>query len=121
MMANRTRYEDADLIFAKEHADLQRPSHEFGQPCQAIMTVHFRRVLKGAGVKMINPHGMRHTSATLTLHRAHVPVKVVADRLGHAKASLTLDVYAHSDDDAQQDAAARLDNVLSGTLVSNGR
>jgi integrase len=50
-----------------------------------------------------------------------VPVKVVADRLGHAKASMTLDVYAHSDDDAQRHAADRLDDVLSGTVVSNGR
>jgi integrase len=114
-MANRTRYQDFDLVFGKEHIDLQRPSHELGQPCQAIMTLHFRRVLKAAGVKSINVHGMRHTSASLTLHRAGVPVKVVADRLGHAKASMTLDVYAHSDDDAQQSAAERLDDVLSGT------
>jgi integrase len=50
-----------------------------------------------------------------------VPVKVVSDRLGQANASMTLDVYAHSDDDAQRDAATRLDDVLSRTLVSNGR
>jgi integrase len=64
---------------------------------------------------MINPHGMRHTAATLLLHQAVVPVKVVSDRLGHARASMTLDVYTHSDDDAQRDAAMRLDDVLAGT------
>jgi integrase len=41
-----------------------------------------------------------------------VPVKAVADRLGHAKASITLDVYTQSDEAAQQDAATRLDDVL---------
>jgi hypothetical protein len=38
MMANRKSYKDFDLVFGKEHIDLQRPSHELGQPCQAIMT-----------------------------------------------------------------------------------
>jgi len=52
---------------------------------------------------MINPHGMRHTSATLTLQRAWVPHQSRCWSLGHAKASMTLDVYAHSDDDAQRD------------------
>lgn len=39
-------------------------------------------------------HDLRHTHATLLL-QAGVPVKVVADRLGHADVSITLNVYAH--------------------------
>ncbi len=76
------------------------------------MTVHFRRVVKAASVKVINVHGMRHTSASLTLHRARMPVKIVADRLGHAKASMTLDVYAHSDSSRRRRGSMI---VLAGT------
>lgn len=39
-------------------------------------------------------HDLRHTHATLLL-RAGVPPHVVAARLGHADASITLRVYAH--------------------------
>jgi integrase len=115
MMANRNVYEDFGLVFAKEHIDLQRPSAQLGQPCAAVADRHFNRVLKAAGVKRISVHGMRHTYATLSLHDARVPVKVVADRLGHAKPSMTLDVHTHSDDEAQRNAAIGIDGVLSGT------
>jgi integrase len=39
-------------------------------------------------------HDLRHLHAT-TLQLAGVPVHVVANRLGHADASITLRVYAH--------------------------
>jgi len=39
-------------------------------------------------------HDLRHTHAS-QLHNAGVPVKVVSERLGHATASITLDVYSH--------------------------
>jgi len=70
-------------------------------------------VLKAANVKTISSHGLRHTCATLALHAAEVPVKVVADRLGHARASMTLDVYAHSEEEAQRKAAVGIDAVLA--------
>jgi integrase len=56
---------------------------------------------------------MRHTCATLLL-QAGTPVHIVSERLGHSKASMTLDVYAHVLPSSQLDAAARLDAVLHG-------
>jgi integrase len=93
--------------------DLQRPTARLGEPCQALADRHFRAVVDAAGVKMISPHGMRHTSATMSLHRVGTPVKTVAERLGHAKPSMTLDVYTHSDEEQQQKAAEGLDAVLA--------
>ena len=69
--------------------------------------------MKAAGVKTIGVHGMRHTCATLALEEG-LPVKVVADRLGHEQPSITLDTYAHATEGMQREAAARLDAVLSG-------
>lgn len=49
-----------------------------------------------AGEKLPNlkPHDLRHTAATLMLRR-NTPVEVVSRILGHAKVSITLDVYRH--------------------------
>jgi integrase len=56
-------------------------------------------------------HDLRHTHATLLL-RDGVPVKVVAERLGHAQASITMDVYAHVLGDMQEKAVDSIDAAL---------
>jgi len=50
----------------------------------------------GMGLELpaISPHDLRHTYATLALRRG-VPVEVVSKVLGHARVSITLDVYRH--------------------------
>ena len=52
----------------------------------------------------IRLHDLRHTWATLAL-AAGVHPKVVAERLGHATVSMTLDVYSHAIPALQADAA----------------
>ena len=37
---------------------------------------------------------MRHTSAS-NLHHVQIPLKLMQNRLGHSKPSVTLDVYTH--------------------------
>jgi len=112
-MANRTTYQDHGLVFAKEAEDCTKPTAALGQPCLALAGRHFRRVVKAAGVKLIKVHGTRHTAATLLL-QAGVPVQVVAERLGHAQISMTLEVYAHALPGMGRDAAARLGTLLGG-------
>lgn len=113
-MANRTTYQDHGLVFAKQAVDLQTPTAALGQTCRALVGRHFRSVVTSAGVKPITVHGTRHTVATLLL-QAGVPVQVVAQRLGHAQISMTLEVYAHALPDMQKDAAAKL-----GALLTSG-
>ena len=62
----------------------------------------------------IRPYDLRHTCATLLLG-AGENVKVVSERLGHASAALTLDVYSHVLPDMQQKAAHRLESLLFGS------
>jgi integrase len=66
-----------------------------GQPIATLSGRRFKKVVTAAGVKRIKFHGLRHTCATLILG-AGEPVHVVAQRLGHAKATITLEVYAHA-------------------------
>ncbi|GGO28464.1 tyrosine-type recombinase/integrase [Deinococcus humi] len=51
-------------------------------------------VQAGEKLPSISPHDLRHTFATLALRRG-VPVEVVSKVLGHARVSITLDVYRH--------------------------
>ena len=45
--------------------------------------------------------------------KAGVPVKVVAQRLGHAKTDITNDIYAHALPSMQKDAAAKMASLLT--------
>lgn len=73
----------------------------------------FAKLISAANVRRIKFHGLRHTSATLSLQTG-TPVHVVAAGLGHAKVEMTLNVYAHALPNQQQDAAAKLGAMLHG-------
>jgi integrase len=64
----------------------------------------------------IGLHGLRHSHASLLLG-AGASIKAVSSRLGHASAAMTLSTYAHLLPGADEDAADRLDKVMSGSKV----
>ena len=57
-----------------------------------------------AGEKLpdLSPHDLRHTYATLALRRK-VPPEVVSKTLGHARVSITMDIYRHVLDSERRD------------------
>jgi integrase len=59
----------------------------------------------------ITPHDLRHTAASLAVS-AGANVKVVQRMLGHAKASMTLDVYTDLFDGDLDDVATNLDAAI---------
>jgi integrase len=62
----------------------------------------------------ITPHDLRHTAASLAVS-AHANVKAVQRMLGHAKASMTLDIYADLFDEDLDGVADRLDSAIRST------
>ncbi len=58
-------------------------------------------------------HDLRHGCATLLL-RNGVSIPVIAKILGHSTPTTTWNVYTHVADDSMQEAAGRLDAVVSG-------
>jgi len=62
------------------------------------------------GEPALTPHGLRHTAASLAI-AAGGNVKVVQQMLGHATASMTLDLYGHLFPDQLDDVADRLDVI----------
>ena len=73
--------------------EVGEPYHPGCCPATGVETV------KAAGVRHIKLHAARHTCATL-MHLQGVPVAVIAAWIGHKDASLTMKLYAHSQDDA---------------------
>ena len=62
------------------------------------------------GEPALTSHGLRHTAASLAI-AGNGNVKVVQQMLGHATASMTLDLYGHLFPDQLNDVADRLDVI----------
>jgi integrase len=84
-----------------------------------LLTVHdklrrrsFEPLLTKAGLPRIRFHDLRHSVATLLLSQGIHP-KIVSERLGHSRVSITLDLYSHVTPTMQQQAAETLDRILT--------
>lgn len=75
------------------------------------VTKSFIRARHDAGVGHFRLHDLRHFMATVMLANG-VPVPTVSQRLGHAPASTTLNVYAHRIPGADRDAADLIGGLL---------
>jgi integrase len=80
---------------------------------KAIIEKHTAAKLSGPApvIPVIRLHDLRHTHATLGL-AAGIPVKVMSERLGHAKVQITIDLYQHVMPGMGADAAAKIAGLL---------
>jgi integrase len=85
LAAERWTGDGDDLVFRAEDGSPLFPS---------TVSWLMSKLVDGTGLPHARLHDLRHIHAT-TLLLAGVPVHVVAARLGHADASITLKVYAH--------------------------
>lgn len=97
-------YRDQDLVFAREDGAPINPEY-VGRA--------LRRIAGKAGVRPVRTHDLRHGWATAALE-AGVHPKVVSDRLGHSKVSVTLDVYSHVAQAVEEEAARLVASKLLG-------
>ncbi|HVD00160.1 MAG TPA: site-specific integrase, partial [Candidatus Dormibacteraeota bacterium] len=79
------------------------------EPRNAVRS--FKAALRAAGLADRRFHDLRHSCASLLLAEG-VPLKVVAEILGHASIRLTADTYSHVVPALQADAAGRLDALF---------
>ena len=77
-----------------------------------VLSRYWRDTVKAAGIRHIKLHAARHTCATL-MHLQGVPAAVIAAWIGHKDASLTMKLYAHSQDDALKAAGATLNRIVT--------
>jgi integrase len=110
LCAHRTRQQthqgeplrDTDLVFARDDGRPLVPD---------VVTQTFVRLVERSGLPRIRLHDLRHTHATMGL-RAGVPIKVIAERLGHADPGFTLAEYAHVLPTMQREAAAAIEALV---------
>jgi integrase len=69
--------------------------------------------LEGIGAPRIRLHDARHTFGTIMANTDGVNIQEVADLLGHAKKSFTLDTYVHSTPDRVRAAVDAFDRIIS--------
>lgn len=90
--------------------------NEVGEPYNpAVLSRYWARAVAAAGLRHLKLHGGRHTAATL-MHLDRVPVAVIAAWIGHSDPTLTLRVYAHSQNDALKAAGASLDRSNASSV-----
>ena len=86
--------------------------HDGSRPTNPDVVSHrFRRLARKLGTPC-RLHDLRHFSVT-TLIAAGIDVRTVAERVGHAKATMTLDRYAHALPERDREAAALIGNAVA--------
>jgi len=73
----------------------------------------FKAIAAAIGRPDARPHDLRHTAATVAI-ASGADIKSVQDMLGHATASFTLNVYAHTSEQMMKDTAARMQSYYDG-------
>ena len=98
-----------DLVFTDE-AGTHYAIHTFYK--------RFKAIAAGIGRPDARPHDLRHTAATVAI-ASGADVKSVQELLGHATASFTLNVYAHTSEQMMKDTAARVQSYYDN-MASSG-
>ena len=96
-------WSDRDLVFPDQLGEVRRPY---------AVSARFARLATVAEFDDITFHNLRHTHATVLL-RGGVNVKLVAARLGHANAAVTLQTYQHMQPDLAEHVADVVDDLLA--------
>lgn len=68
-------------------------------------------------IRYLKFHGLRHSYASILIEQGENP-KTVQHNLGHSNVALTLDVYSHSYENAQRNAAQKLDESIKNTKMT---
>ena len=71
----------------------------------------WRRVCDAKRLPRVSFHALRHTHVSVLIN-AGVDVLTISRRIGHSKASMTLDVYGHLIRGGDQAAAKAIERVL---------
>lgn len=106
-LASGGDWADPDLVFTDDHGVPLNP---------ARVSRVFRAFMRGLGMDTIPFKNLRHTFATLHLDTG-LPDKIVSEALGHTRTSTTNTFYRRVDRRHQQDAASRLEALLSAAAA----
>ena len=87
---------------------------EYRNPCSVGSTM--RLILNRAGCKHVRFHDLRHTFATMALENG-MDIKTLSSVIEHKSSATTLDIYAHTTDAMQHNAAANIERGIGENEV----
>lgn len=70
-----------------------------------------RKFEEDNNLKLVTPHGLRHTNITMQLVNG-VDIKTVSARAGHSNISTTLNIYTHYTSEADKKASNLINKLL---------
>ncbi|UQE74706.1 site-specific integrase [Gordonia sp. PP30] len=86
-------------------------SDEAGRPLNTWqISAGWERVLRDLGIERVRLHDARHTCGTL-MHLRGVPIREIAQWLGHSSPAFTMATYVHSQGEALKAAGQSFDRV----------
>jgi integrase len=88
-----------DLVFFNMNGDYLKPRE---------LHRAYKNAIKRAELKNARFHDLRHSHASVLLKK-NVHSKIVSERLGHAKPSITLEIYSHVAPSLQEEAIEAFD------------
>jgi integrase len=98
--------------FAAEPSEWMFPADDGSPTHPHAFSQAFERIVNRASLPPTRLHDLRHTHASLLIKHG-MPLKVVSERLGHAKASFTMDTYQHITPGMQADAARTYERIMA--------
>ena len=96
------QWKNENRIFTDEFGGYMNPG-----TCYRIFT----KITKKYGLEHIRFHDLRHTSASLLIHKG-INFKAVSQRLGHSNINITNDIYTHIFESDKVKSAVALDNII---------
>ena len=107
-MLNKMKYGkdfiDSDYVLVKENGEPYTP--------QGITNCYVRFLERHSDkIRYLKFHGLRHTYASVLIEQGENP-KTVQHNLGHSDVALTLQIYSHTYESAQKNAAMKLDETI---------
>ena len=98
------KWKGTDRVFTSKEGKYMHPD-----TCDKIMT----KIVKKYNLPPITFHGLRHTSASILIHKGINP-KAVSQRLGHSSTDVTMEIYSHTFDITKKESANAFDEILKG-------
>lgn len=83
---------------------------------RSTLVKYYDHYVKIAGVKRIRIHDFRHSHASYLINKNYIP-KMIADRLGHADVSVTLNTYSHLYPSTEKEAVKDMENDFKPAQV----
>lgn len=99
-------WQESNLVFTNENGRYIIPQ---------VLFYNLKAIAKKIGRPDLRFHDLRHSYAVASL-RSGDDVKTLQENLGHADATMTLNVYAHVTEQMKQASAARMDSYIKGVL-----